>query len=269
MTVPFICPAALSCRIRSADKWLLGYLRSVLTRPRILANPVHLIFCIADHFEPFRYGEDTQTARRNVREWTEQYAKLALEFNDSDGKHPQHTFFYPGEQYESECVENLSDLFRKRFGEVEIHLHHRDDTQDSLRRKLVEFRDLLRSKHGLLGSDSAGGIRYGFIHGNWALCNSGPDGDWCGVNEELSVLFETGCYADFTFPSAPSPTQPRMVNMIYRATGNETKPRAHDVGQRLRVRHQSDLLNRDGGWRTPVIIQGPLTVNWRSRKWGI
>jgi hypothetical protein len=57
-------------------------------------------------------------------------------------------------------------------------------------------------------------IAYGFVHGNWALCNSRPDGDWCGVNEELTVLAQTGCYADFTFPSAPSPTQPRMVNAV-------------------------------------------------------
>ena len=46
-------------------------------------------------------------------------------------------------------------------------------------------------------------VGYAFIHGNWSLCNSRPDGRYCGVNNELDVLRETGCYADFTLPSAP------------------------------------------------------------------
>src|SRR5438132_607974 len=76
------------------------------------------------------------------------------------------------------------------------------------RRKLVWFRDVLAQRHGLLARDrTTGALGYGFIHGNWALCNSRPDGRWCGVNNELEILRATGCYADFTMPSAPHPTQ--------------------------------------------------------------
>ena len=43
---------------------------------------------------------------------------------------------------------------------------------------------------------------FGFAPRNWALCNARRDGRWCGVNDELGVLRRTGCYADFTLPSA-------------------------------------------------------------------
>ena len=71
----------------------------------------------------------------------------------------------------------------------------------------------MAERHGLLSRDRyTGEVGYGFIHGNWALDNSRPDGRMCGVDNELDVLRETGCYADFTLPSAPSPTQTRKIN---------------------------------------------------------
>ena len=71
---------------------------------------------------------------------------------------------------------------------------------------------------------------YGFIHGNWALDNSRPDGRCCGVNNELEILRETGCYADFTLPSAPDPTQTRTINSIYYAVDDPIRPKSHDRG---------------------------------------
>jgi len=197
-----------------------------------------------------------------VREWAARYRESVAEFRDADGRSPQHTFFYPQEQYDPQCVDPLAELCAAGFGEVEVHLHHRDDTAQGLRDKLTGFRDTLRARHGLLGSEATGRVRFGFIHGNWALCNSRPDGDWCGVNQELGVLKDTGCYADFTFPSAPSPTQPGMVNAIYYARDAPNGPRGHDRGVRVAVRAvppQDSLL----------LVTGPLACDWRRRKWGI
>ena len=74
------------------------------------------------------------------------------------------------------------------------------DTAQDTRRQLVEFRDALVSNHGALcfldGSDQA---RYAFVHGNFALANS-AGGYACGVDNEMEILADTGCYADFTFP---------------------------------------------------------------------
>ena len=106
---------------------------------------------------------------------------------------------------------------------------------DHLRGQLQQFTRTLHDRHGLLTRDGSGRLRYGFIHGNWALANSLPDGRWCGVDDELSVLRETGCYADFTLPSAPSPAQTRTVNTIYYASTAGSGRKSLDTGARAAV----------------------------------
>jgi len=388
---------------KSMDKWLFGYLASVFRRSRRPRGTRHLIVAVCDHFEPFRGGTAAEEARRIVQEWIDAYPESVAGFHDADGCPPRHTFFYPQEEYDAEILDRLTDFCRNGFGEVEIHLHHRHDTPEGFREKLVKFRDLLHERHGLLGvvsdirhqtsdhrlqtsdfrpdagmrtqfnaigtegsegnkgsvripaqesgdrggvssqtslgaaasrpakpwrsgfgaaalkslcallpsvhplsscargkemrspvapyasaqgkqigaadstdhrlvrhsSVSDGGslitdhhsaahaeggsevcglksvVSYGFIHGNWSLCNSRPDGDWCGVNEELGILAETGCYADFTFPSAPSPTQPRMVNAIYYARDTPGRPRGADQGTRVEAINTSPQRHGD------------------------
>lgn len=222
--------------LKAIDKWFPGYLASVGRRPRNTSGLRHLIFCLVDHFEPVHWEPDPARRGPAVRDWVDHYRNAMASFRDAEGRVPQHTFFYPAEDADPESLNPLAEACRAGLGEVEIHLHHRNDTATGLAGKLTGFRDLLRREYGLLGTDATGRIRYGFIHGNWALCNSRPDGDWCGVNEELTVLSETGCYADFTFPSAPSPTQPRMVNALYLARDRGDQPRGADFGVRCRVK---------------------------------
>jgi len=93
---------------------------------------------------------------------------------------------------------------------------------------------------------------YGFVHGNWALDNSRPDGRWCGVNNEIEVLRRTGCYADFTLPSAPDATQTRKINSIYYAVGKPGTCKSHDAG----VEVGSAPAPLDG----LMLIQGPLLL---------
>src|SRR5262249_25076651 len=141
-------------------------------------------------------------------------------FRDADGRPPRHTFFYPIEQYDAEEVAALAHLCLAGYGEVEIHLHHDNDSEDALRERLLAAKGLLAQRHGLLArARDTGELVYGFIHGDWALDNSHPHGRHCGVNNELAVLRETGCYADFTLPSAPEPTQTGKINCIYYAKG--------------------------------------------------
>ena len=123
----------------------------------------------------------------------------------------------------------LATQVREGYFDFEIHLHHDNDTETSLRQKLVGFKKTLFHRHGLLRKDpSMAEIIHGFIHGNWALDNSRRDGRLCGVNNELIVLKETGCYADFTFPSAPSDTQTAKINSLYYATDDPEKPKSHN-----------------------------------------
>jgi hypothetical protein len=220
--------------------------------------PIHIVFSLTDHFEPYWNGVDQAIARERVRSWTDRYPPIALQHCDSDGCYPRHTFFYPIEEYDPTILDSLSGLCHDGFGEVEIHLHHDNDTGENLRTTLLGFKDLLRSRHSLLSYDKINNeTMYGFIHGNWALDNSRPDGRWCGVNNEITVLLETGCYADFTLPSAPSPTQTRKINSIYYAIDNQYSPKSHDWGVDAKVGRQvpEGLL----------LIQGPLGLNFNTR----
>src|SRR5262249_25071728 len=173
-----------------------------------------------------------------------------------------HTFFYPLEEYDPAQLAALAELCRAGFGEVEVHLHHDGDTAENLRARLLAFKELLARRHGLLARQrETGELAYGFIHGNWALDNARPDGRWCGVNNELDVLRETGCYADFTLPSAPSPTQTRKINSIYYACDDPGKPKSHDTGIDVAAGPRPD--------RSLMLIQGPLLLDWGRRKWGL
>jgi hypothetical protein len=153
-------------------------------------------------------------------------------------------------------------LSHRGYGVVEIHLHHDRDTAEGLREKLIRFKKTLHETHGLLHLNAdTGDVEYGFIHGNWALDNSGPGGKYCGVNNELTVLRETGCYADFTLPAAPESAQTRKINSIYYASDDPLRPKSHDCGVDVAVGARP--------WGDLMLIQGPLSLNWRSRKWGI
>ncbi len=255
--------AAGPIRRRGLDRWLIPYLARAARRsgPK-RAGPVHLLLCIADHYEPQWGRPGPDVARRRVEAWTREYPRLFGEFRDADGRPPRHTFFFPIDEYDPEHVDALAELCRAGFGEVEIHLHHDGETAESLRERLLAFKELFAARHGVLARDrGTGELAYGFVHGNWALDNSRPDGRWCGVNNELDVLRETGCYADFTLPSAPSPTQTRKVNSIYYAVDDPRRPKSHDTGLDVGV-----------GPAPPgalLLIQGPLALDWRRRKWGI
>ncbi len=221
-------------------------------------RPLHVFLCIADHYEPLRGKAPLATQRERVERWRRDYPASVAGLKDSRGRAPQHTFFYPAEEYVAEHLDYLAELCHRGYGEVEIHLHHDADCSHDLRETLCSFKETLFHRHGLLAKAADGEISYGFIHGNWALDNSRPDGRWCGVNDELTVLRETGCYADFTMPSAPNPCQTRMINSIYYAFDDPARPKSHDRG----------LLAR-AGMRSPrnglLMIQGPLALGWKRR----
>jgi hypothetical protein len=253
---------ARSIHQRGLDRWILPYLLQGRRRLPGPGEPIHVLICIADHFEPRAGGVPPDVARARVERWVRDYPARFAAFRDSDGRTPRHTFFFPIEEYDPEYFEALAGLCRAGFGEVEFHLHHDNDTAENLRTTLLKAQQLFARSHALLSRDRrTGRPAYGFVHGNWALDNSRDDGRWCGVNNELEVLRETGCYADFTYPSAPSRTQPRKVNSIYYAVDDPQRPRSHDRG-----------IDLGAGPAPPdglMLIQGPLVLNWRRRRWGL
>jgi hypothetical protein len=262
---PFAAAAAgwWALRRRGMDRWLPSYLATGSRRgDPPPGRPVHLLLCVADHYEPHLGGATEEVARRRLGRWVDDYPRLFGGFRDSDGRPPRHSFFYPVEEYRADILDAIGDLCRAGFGEVEVHLHHDNDTSENLRRTLLEARDVLADRHKLLARDTrTGEVKYGFIHGNWALDNSHPRGCACGVNDELDVLRETGCYADFTLPSAPNRAQTRTINSIYYAVDDPLRPKSHDRGTPVGTGPQPA--------NSLMLIQGPLVLDWSARKWGV
>jgi hypothetical protein len=198
--------------------------------------------------------------RARMRTWLEAYPRLCARHWDSDGVPPQHTFFYPAEAYRAEYLDQINALVAQGLGEIELHLHHGHDTSASLRAKLEEGVEKF-NQHGALVTQETGRKTYAFIHGNLALDNGLGDPAFCGVDDELTVLEETGCYADFSMPTAPEKSQARKVNAIYYAIDDPLRPKSYDWGEDAAVgkKGQDGLL----------MITGPLTTNWRQRKLGL
>ena len=250
-------------KIATTLQWLPYYFSREIGRTFLgkRVPPKHVYFCICDHFEPYWNGADKATARKRIQRWLVEYPKIADKYRDSAGNRLKYSFFYPEEEYQVEDLNALAEMCHAGYGEVEIHLHHDNDTSENLRRTLIDFKHRLYEKHGLLSIDKKSGeIVYGFIHGNWSLCNSRKDGRWCGVNDEIKILLETGCYADFTLPSAPSNTQTCKVNSIYYAVDKPGLPKSHNWGVDAEVGKSNEGL---------LMVQGPLALNFRNRKYGI
>jgi hypothetical protein len=227
--------------------WLPGYIRWALSPREQSTGPIHLFFLFADHFEP---GENVRLMQR----WADEYPKLASRHHDSNGRPPQHTWFYPGEQPIDRNMTSLQKLVAGGYGETELHLHHANDTQQSARERF-ERAVAYFHRFGFLET-ADGATHFAFVHGNWGLDNSNGNA-FCGADRELEMLRQLGCFADFTFPSIQWQSQPPSVNNIYQATDDD-RPKSYATGVPLQVGVQpaGDLM----------IFQGPLLLvpAWRA-----
>jgi hypothetical protein len=249
-------------KIATTARWLPAYLWQRATRrPFSGRSPLHLIIALADHFEPaIMRNKPGAYATRDVQEqrlkkWCSEYPAVVDQWRDSDGRPFCHTYFYPAEQYDKELIDMLAEHCRAGWGEIEIHLHHgieAPDTAENTRRVLVTFRDRL-VEHGCLSrADGSSLARYAFVHGNFTLANSGRG--FCGVDEEIQILADTGCFADFTLPSAPTPAQVAKINSLYECALPLTRRAPHRRGR--------DLRRGRPPRNFPLIMQGPLLLSF-------
>jgi hypothetical protein len=226
-----------------------------------------VIITVANHFEP-AWSPDGPLDHKSQLRRLKEYRKIARATGDAvrdiDGTKFRHTNFYPAEQYNSDLLDIMADMQAEGLGEVEIHLHHgvdKPDTAENLERQLVEFRNTLAERHKCLSrAANDAQPKYAFVHGNLALANS-CGGRFCGVDNEMQILRDTGCYADMTLPSAPDQSQVQKINEIYEFTGAIDQPAPHREGLRLGSNHHVPQL--------PVIMQGPLVFNWTRTVKGI
>ncbi len=243
---------------RHAEIWLLPYLKDRLRKVVRPHKPKRAWFAITDHYEPLGIGASVETALSRVAQWRNRWTRIADDApRDADGQRPQYSFFYPQEEYRRDLLDGIAEMVRLGVGDVEVHLHHDDEQRVAFVEKVNEFCRRLTDDHGLLRQQNGRTI-FAFIHGNWALDNSLPGGKRCGLNGEIALLRDLGCYADFTMLSLPSASQGRVVNQIYWCTSNpDNRPKSYDCGIEATI---------GGGTRGDLLmITGPLGLRFGER----
>ena len=248
---------------RNLHLWVFAYarqrLRKIFSSERGLEER-HIIIAICDHFDFGSAGDYQQGEEEILNIWEREYPPLSERHQDSDGVNLKHTWFFPPHYHRGDYVERLVGLCHRGYGEIEMHLHHDHmppfpDTSDTLREKIRKcISDY--GKHGVFRLPD-GTTTFAFIHGDWALDNS-RNGKYCGVNDEIRILAEEGCYADFTFPSLLE-AQPHQINSIYYVEDDPLRPKSYDTGVDVTVggKESGDLM----------LIQGPLAIH-RKEKFG-
>jgi hypothetical protein len=252
----------LPVKLSRTMRWFPSYVWQRLSR-RVPGGNVHLMIAIADHFEPSivpedgfaRVSYDEQESR--IEQWCREYPLVFDSWRDSDGRPLVHTYFYPAEQYEKGLLQQLASHCQDGWGEIETHLHHGmtgPDTEENTRRQLLEFRDILASRHGSLSYfDGVGPPRYAFVHGNFALANT-EGGIYCGVDSEMQVLAETGCYADLTLPPGSFyRSHIAKINSLYECSVPLNRRGAHRSGRSLEHGRPARLF--------PLMVEGPLVMS--------
>jgi hypothetical protein len=241
---------------RHSEIWFPGFVRDRVRRiGHAKANRVWL--AITDHYEPYWNRANDATATERVARWRTSWPEIAKRsVHDSAGRPAKYTFFYAEEEYRPHLLDQLAEMAHADIADVEIHIHHDRQGRQNFIDRMSSFRDRLLQRHGLLHILD-GKPAFGFIHGNWALDNSLPGGIGCGLNDEITLLRELGCYADFTMPSADSPSQSRIVNTIYWCKDDPEAPKSYDWGIEIRAgrAREGDLL----------MIPGPLGFRWHGR----
>jgi hypothetical protein len=224
------------------------------------------MIAVADHFEPAIIPADGAARapyseqERRLERWCRDYPAAAEQWRDAEGRPFAHTYFYPAEQYDKGLIERLAEHCSAGWGEIEIHLHHgmtAPDTAENTRRQLLEFRDELVSEHGCLSyMDGSGPPRYAFVHGNFALANS-AGGLYCGVDSEMQILADTGCYADLTLPAAFfHSAQTSKINSLYECALPLNRRAPHRKGRDVERGRRPNIF--------PLMVQGPLLPDFES-----
>src|SRR5690554_4501913 len=105
----------LATRQRQLQYWLAAYIRGLFRKAPAAPGPVHVMVCIADHFEPAWNNVDLERERARMDVWMRRLPSIATRHRDADGMPLRYTFFFPIEQYRAEHLDKLADLCGRGF----------------------------------------------------------------------------------------------------------------------------------------------------------
>ncbi len=248
MALPFLWTAAKVARSPHSNLWAGSYFKGLLAGEYSRADETtDLFFIMCDHWEPGR-GPEAVARSQN---WLDRYRQLVEGHTDSDGRLFQYTWYYPIDRMDDNVLDQLAGAAADDLGEIEVHWHHNHNSSqefsDDLAAALKKFAAV-----GALVEFPSAEPQWNFIHGNWALDGSSPG--QCGINNEISIMQNQGCYADFTFPAIEATGQPEIINSIY-YTHDTPEPKSYNTG------HLAQAGKPQDGF---MIFQGPLGMDFRN-----
>ena len=253
-----------SVRSKNLETWVGGYARwlaaSAVPRARAALGgaadgPRHLLFAFCDHYEPL-WSDADDGARRRAR--ARLAARATRRWPTSSATPTAARRATPSSSPASSTAPTYLDALA-RAGAARASARSRCTCTTTATpprgcaRQLGELPGRCSRSTGTSRATPTGACATRSSTATGASPTRRRDGRWCGVDEELPLLFDTGCYADFTFPSAPDECQPTIVNRIYWPDG---RPRA---AARLRGRdaRRGSASARDD---RILMIEGPLAL---------
>jgi hypothetical protein len=232
--------------------WLPDYSRHEILKifeKEIAYSPTEIMFILVDHHE-------IKKSLKKEEDFITRLRKLSDRHMDSDGKKFQYTFFYVYDGFNLEVAKAISSICAQGYGDIELHWHMANETSESYREKLKDAKRKFSGVGALMTID--GKNAFAFIHGNWNLDNTpSSSGSVSGVTDELDLLREEGCFADFTYPAFGTFAQPKVVNTIYYALDDPKKPKSYDTGIPLEVGRPP----KDD--RYFMMFQGPMFIGMK------
>jgi hypothetical protein len=215
----------------------------------------HLIFVMVDHYE---HGKGEDAAARNI-EWCNKFRAVSERNRDDYGNRFRYTWFYPFDHGNTAIMEELSRMAYEGYGEIEMHWHlsAKSGTNSENYAEMVRKAIAWYQRFGALTTvDSPPKTAFAYIAGNWDLDASLPGEMSHGVTNQISVLAQEGCYADFTFSTIGTAAQPAKVNSIYYVSDDPDNPKSHNTGTDSKVGYPvRDKL---------LIFQGPISISWNG-----
>ncbi len=111
----------LNFLLKVSVKWNFDYFLSNLKRKNY---PVHILFCLVDHYEPGTGKVSSEIEKTRVDELLKKYPLLASKHQDHFGNKPKRTWFFPPHYHLFGSLKKLVSLCEDGYGEIELHIHH-------------------------------------------------------------------------------------------------------------------------------------------------
>lgn len=185
-----------------------------------------VVFFHCDHFEPFQKdSEGNIISLSHIEEFLKKLTQYPWGspslFFSSQAYYLAQNKFWSGSRKKED--EEIQELLKSANIDFQVHIHHEGWLNEVPSSPEINAQRLDEMLKLIIPKDKT---EWCFIHGCWALQAS--DATICNISNEVKVLLDNGCIADFTFPAGrpwcnPELTVPHTVLPVNMVKGYITK----------------------------------------------